>query len=116
MKVLMRATVLDGGLELDEPVGFPDHYRVQVSVEPLPAAEQEWQAAFQAFQELSPSVRSTRAEHASAVRNCMNAVDTNVVVYSLGPACLAAGVDTLYSEDLDPGTTYETVTVVNPFL
>lgn len=31
-------------------------------------------------------------------------------------ACLAAGVDTLYSEDLDPGTTYETVTVVNPFL
>ena len=52
MKVLMNATVLDGGLELDEPVGFPDHYRVQVSVEPLPAAEQDWQAAFQAFQEL----------------------------------------------------------------
>lgn len=52
MKVLMNATVLDGGLELDEPVGFPDRYRVQVSVEPLPAAEQDWQAAFQAFQEL----------------------------------------------------------------
>ena len=61
----------------------------------------------------------------------MNAVDTNVVVYSLDqyePAKRAqtrdlfnrlgqaAGVDTLYSEDLDPGTTYETVTVVNPFL
>jgi predicted nucleic acid-binding protein len=30
-------------------------------------------------------------------------------------ACIAAGVDKLYSEDLAPGTTYETVTVVNPF-
>ena len=52
MKGLMNATVLDGALELDEPVGFPNHYRVQVSVEPLPAEEQDWQAAFQAFQEL----------------------------------------------------------------
>ena len=31
-------------------------------------------------------------------------------------ACLAAGVDRLYSEDLDSGMTYETVTVVNPFV
>ncbi|MCY2989969.1 MAG: PIN domain-containing protein [Planctomycetota bacterium] len=31
-------------------------------------------------------------------------------------ACHDAGVDTLYSEDLDPGMTYETVTVVNPFV
>lgn len=30
-------------------------------------------------------------------------------------ACIEAGVTTLYSEDLDPGMTYDTVTVVNPF-
>ncbi len=30
-------------------------------------------------------------------------------------ACIDAGVDTLYSEDLDAGMTYDTVTVVNPF-
>ena len=30
-------------------------------------------------------------------------------------ACAEAGVDTLYSEDLDAGTTYDSVTVVNPF-
>ncbi len=30
-------------------------------------------------------------------------------------ACLEAGVDTLYSEDLDDGMTYQNVTVVNPF-
>jgi len=30
-------------------------------------------------------------------------------------ACADAGVDTLYSEDLDAGMTYDTVTVVNPF-
>lgn len=31
-------------------------------------------------------------------------------------ACIEAGVDTLYSEDLDAGMTYDTVTVVNPFV
>ena len=30
-------------------------------------------------------------------------------------ACADAGVDTLYSEDLDDGMTYDSVTVVNPF-
>jgi predicted nucleic acid-binding protein len=30
-------------------------------------------------------------------------------------ACLDARVDTLFSEDLDDGMTYDTVTVVNPF-
>ena len=30
-------------------------------------------------------------------------------------ACADAGVETLYSEDLDDGMTYDTVTVVNPF-
>ena len=30
-------------------------------------------------------------------------------------ACADAGVDTLYSEDLDGGMTYDTVTIVNPF-
>lgn len=30
-------------------------------------------------------------------------------------ACKEAGVTTLYSEDLDPGTDYEGLTVVNPF-
>jgi predicted nucleic acid-binding protein len=30
-------------------------------------------------------------------------------------ACEDAGVDTLYSEDLDDGMTYDAVTVVNPF-
>lgn len=30
-------------------------------------------------------------------------------------ACIDAGVDTLYTEDLDAGTTYDTVSVVNPF-
>lgn len=30
-------------------------------------------------------------------------------------ACVDAGVTTLYTEDLDAGATYETVSVVNPF-
>ena len=30
-------------------------------------------------------------------------------------ACLDARVDTLFSEDLDDGMTYDTVTVINPF-
>ena len=30
-------------------------------------------------------------------------------------ACIDAGVDTLYSEDLDAGTKYDSVTVINPF-
>lgn len=30
-------------------------------------------------------------------------------------ACLEAGIDTLYTEDLDAGMTYDTVSVVNPF-
>lgn len=30
-------------------------------------------------------------------------------------ACATAGVDTLYSEDMDDGMTYDTVKVVNPF-
>ncbi len=31
-------------------------------------------------------------------------------------ACIIAGVDTLYSEDLTDGATYDTVKVVNPFV
>lgn len=30
-------------------------------------------------------------------------------------ACIVAGVDTLFSEDLSAGTKYDTVTVINPF-
>ena len=30
-------------------------------------------------------------------------------------ACLEAGIDTLYTEDLDAGMTYDTVSVINPF-
>ncbi len=30
-------------------------------------------------------------------------------------ACTEAGIHTLYSEDLDPGTQYDGVIVVNPF-
>ena len=30
-------------------------------------------------------------------------------------ACAEAGVDTLYSEDMDDGAEYDGVTVVNPF-
>lgn len=30
-------------------------------------------------------------------------------------ACLEAGIDTLYSEDLDAGTAFDSVVVVNPF-
>ncbi len=30
-------------------------------------------------------------------------------------ACLHAGIDTLYSEDMSHGMTYDTVTVINPF-
>ncbi len=33
----------------------------------------------------------------------------------LPAACIDAGVHTLYSEDLAPGTRYDSVTVVNPF-
>lgn len=52
----------------------------------------------------------------------MNAVDTNVFVYSVShgdsmliAACVEAGVDRLYSEDLDDGMTYDSVTIANPF-
>ena len=31
-------------------------------------------------------------------------------------ACLEAGIDTLYTEDLDAGMTYDTVSVINPFV
>lgn len=31
-------------------------------------------------------------------------------------ACIDAGVDTIYSEDLDTGMTYDTVSVANPFV
>jgi len=31
-------------------------------------------------------------------------------------ACVEAGVDTLYTEDLDEGTTYDPVRIVNPFV
>jgi len=30
-------------------------------------------------------------------------------------ACISAGVDTLYSEDMSHGVTYDSVTVINPF-
>lgn len=30
-------------------------------------------------------------------------------------ACISAGVDTLYSEDMSHGATYDSVTVINPF-
>ncbi len=30
-------------------------------------------------------------------------------------ACIEAGVDTLYSEDLDEGTSYDSLEIVNPF-
>jgi predicted nucleic acid-binding protein len=30
-------------------------------------------------------------------------------------ACIEASVDTLYSEDMDAGATYDSVTVINPF-
>jgi predicted nucleic acid-binding protein len=33
----------------------------------------------------------------------------------LRAACKEAGVTTLYSEDLDPGTDYDGLAVVNPF-
>ncbi len=31
-------------------------------------------------------------------------------------ACISAGINTLYSEDMSHGVTYDTVTVINPFL
>jgi len=33
----------------------------------------------------------------------------------LAAAAIEAGVDTLYTEDLQAGATYETLTIVNPF-
>lgn len=30
-------------------------------------------------------------------------------------ACIEAGVDTLYTEDMNPGTTYDSVTLIDPF-
>lgn len=49
----------------------------------------------------------------------MNAVDTNVYVYALDAdeaACKEAGVTTLYSEDMDSGTDYDGLVIVNPFV
>lgn len=43
----------------------------------------------------------------------MNAVDTNSMLLA---ACKVAGLTTLYSEDMDSGTDYDGVTIVNPFV
>lgn len=56
--------------------------------------------------------------------NCMNAVDTNVLVYFVDrdePTKRAKAVELLdrlgkEGEDLGHGTQYESVTVINPFL
>ena len=50
--------------------------------------------------------------------NSMNAANTNVYVYALDadePVKQDAGVTILYSEDMDAGTNYDGLTIVNPF-
>ncbi len=49
------------------------------------------------------------------ITNCPSRLSLSHWDSMLLAACIEAGVDTLYSEDLDAGTTYNTVTVINPF-
>jgi hypothetical protein len=46
------ATVVNGQLQLDEPVGLSDHCRVQVTVVPAMETQQQWIRALDALAEL----------------------------------------------------------------
>lgn len=45
-------TVVNGQLQLDEPVGLSDHSRVQVTVVPALETQQQWSRALDALAEL----------------------------------------------------------------
>jgi predicted nucleic acid-binding protein len=76
------------------------------------AADVEFQArrALGLFPCEAPSPDVLLAAIDLATRHSLSHWDSMLVA-----ACIVAGVDTLYSEDLTDGATYDTVSVINPF-
>ena len=81
MAAELTATVENGGLKLDAALPFPERTRVRLVVEPVGEAD----AARAAWDRIRARLRE-RPIHGGAgrspVRNFMNAVDTNVLVYA----------------------------------
>jgi hypothetical protein len=49
MKVQTTGTLIDGVVQLDQPVNLPNNSRVNVSIEPMSVDPAEARAAFEAF-------------------------------------------------------------------
>lgn len=49
MKALTTGTLIDGVVQLDQPVNLPNHSRVHVSIEPMSIDPAESRAAFEAL-------------------------------------------------------------------
>jgi predicted nucleic acid-binding protein len=64
-----------------------------------------------AFPIALPSVNSVRLSLDLTKRHSLSHWDSMLVA-----ACIDAGVDTLYSEDLSDGAVYDSMRVVNPFV
>lgn len=52
MKTQLEATVIGGGLQLDEQLSLPDQCRVRVEIVPLADSRARFQQALQAWKEL----------------------------------------------------------------
>ena len=81
MRTETTGTVVHGGLQLDHPIALPDQSRVRVAVEP----DDDWRIRFkeglQTLQRLCQDAQFTPAAGDIIGMNCMNAVDTNILVY-----------------------------------
>ncbi len=53
MKTQLKATVVDGGLKLDQQVPLPDHSRVRVEIAPLEYSPSRFQDALAAWKQLN---------------------------------------------------------------
>ncbi len=51
MKAQTTGTLIDGVVQLDQPVNLPNNSRVNVSVEPMSIGPAEARAAFEAFKQ-----------------------------------------------------------------
>ncbi len=108
MKTDLTATVIGGSLELDTPLALPDRSRVRVTVESLSETNDGWQTALRALDRLRRERLQVSLELGR--RYSLSHWDSLVLA-----ACLDAGIDSLYSEDMDSGTDYNGVHVIDPF-
>ena len=81
MRTETTGIVVRGHLQLDHPIELPDKSRVRIAVEP----EEDWRIRFNAglrrWRSYARSARFTPAAGDTRGMNCMNAVDTNILVY-----------------------------------